>query len=446
MKKIETSFEESRQFAQKLNLKSKDQWFNWHKENKPKDIPASVSLVYKNRGWISWGDFLGTGREADQYKTQHYLSYKDAKVYLSTLNFKSEEEFLNWCKTDKKPIFIPHKARRYYANRGWISMGDFLSNGNTHAKEWLPYEDAQKFVQSQNLCSQREYQSWCKSDKRPLNIPTHPTETYIKEWTCWGDFLGYKPKTSHGEKIISFFLQSNNIDYKRQYTFKDCRMTNPLPFDVAIFVNDKLVACIEYQGVQHYLSVPYYGGDKALKENQIKDRIKREYCESNNIQLLIISYQQHDKIEDLTQQFLSTILNKSNLNIFGRELIEFNPDWLSFEDAKKSIKYLNLTQKQFVKLGVNGRPNGMPSFPPQAYKDKGWISWGDFLGTGRIQSAKARDVFVSFEECQQWMKNNNILSGEHWKIICKQKPNFIPSHPDKIYKTQWSGWRAFLNK
>lgn len=245
MRKIETSFKESRQFARALNIKSKNQWCEWCKSgNKPSHIPAAPSLCYKNKGWAGWGDFLGTGKIADQHKALKYHSYEDAKIYLSKLNFKSEKEFLNWCKTDKKPIFIPQKARRYYKNRGWVSMGDFLSNNNIHTKDWISYEDAQKFVQSQNLYSQKEYQSWCKSDKRPLNIPTHPNKAYSKKWTCWGDFLGYKPKTSHGEKIISFFLQSNNINYKRQYTFKDCRMSNPLPFDVAIFVNEKVVACI----------------------------------------------------------------------------------------------------------------------------------------------------------------------------------------------------------
>lgn len=445
MKKIETSFEESRQFAQALNLKSKNQWFEWCKsENKPSHIPSAPNLCYENRGWVGWGDFLGTGKEADQYKAKKYLSYEDARIYLATFEFKSENDFLEWCKTDK-PSFIPQKARRYYAKRGWVSMGDFLSNGNTYTKEWRSYKDAQKFIKTQNICSQKEYQMWCKTDKRPKNIPTHPVETYPNDWTCWGDYLGYKPKTSHGEKVISFFLQSNNISHKRQHTFKDCRMTNPLPFDAAIFIDDKVVACIEYQGVQHFTPVPYYGGEKALQENQTKDMIKQTYCESNNIPLLVISYKQHNQIENIIKQFLSTVLKKK-LNILGREMIEFNPNWLAFEEAKYAIKHLNLTKIKFKKLGVNGRPLGVPSYPNLAYKDKGWISWGDFLGTGRVHSSKAKEIFVSFEECQKWMKDNNIKNGEHWKSVMKQKPPNIPSHPSKIYKSQWKGWKAFLSK
>lgn len=438
-------FEQFREFARTLKLKSKDQWFRWHKENKPLNIPSSASLVYKNKGWISWGDFLGTGREADQYKAQHYLSYQEAKEYLRKFNFKSESDFLKWCQTEEKPVFIPQKARRYYTNRGWISMGDFLSNGNEYAKDWLSYEKAKTFIQTQNICSQKEYQSWCKSNKRISNIPTHPAEIYVDEWTCWGDFLGYKPKTSHGEKIVSFFLNSNNITHKKQYTFKDCRMVNPLPFDAVVILGDKIVACIEYQGIQHYLPISYYGGEKALKENQVKDAIKKEYCKTSGLPLLAISYKQHEYIEELLRKFLSPILNRRDLEIQARDTIEFNSGWLSFEEAKKVIKPLHLTKAQFNKLGVNGRPNGIPSYPQIAYKSK-WISWGDFLGTGRVHSLKARDTFVSFEECKNWMKNNNIKSLEHWRSVRKQSPSNIPSNPDIIYRDQWKGWKDFLEK
>lgn len=31
-------------------------------------IPNRPERYYKNRGWVSWGDFLGTGRVANQYK------------------------------------------------------------------------------------------------------------------------------------------------------------------------------------------------------------------------------------------------------------------------------------------------------------------------------------------------------------------------------------------
>ena len=34
----------------------------------PKDIPTFPNQTYENKGWISWGDFLGTGYVALKYR------------------------------------------------------------------------------------------------------------------------------------------------------------------------------------------------------------------------------------------------------------------------------------------------------------------------------------------------------------------------------------------
>ena len=51
---------------------------------------------------------------------------------------------------------------------------------------------------------------------------------------------------------------------------------------------------IEYQGEQHYRSVPLFGGDEGYKRRQENDRIKRDYCKSNNIKLIEIPYTYSD--------------------------------------------------------------------------------------------------------------------------------------------------------
>lgn len=47
---------------------------------------------------------------------------------------------------------------------------------------------------------------------------------------------------------------------------------------------------IEYQGIQHYESVDFFGGDEALRHRQQLDEKKRKLCESNNVRLLEWSY------------------------------------------------------------------------------------------------------------------------------------------------------------
>jgi hypothetical protein len=96
-----------------------------------------------------------------------------------------------------------------------------------------------------------------------------------------------KCNESHGEKIVSHFLNENNINYKSQYRIKECRNKRPLPFDFAIFEDDKLKLLIEYDGEQHFK--PKFG-KKEFERVKINDSIKNEYCKNNNIDLLRIPY------------------------------------------------------------------------------------------------------------------------------------------------------------
>ena len=76
-KKTYRSFEEARKFVHKLELKNRDEWSVFCKSGKkPEDMPADPAGVYKNKGWKSWGDWLGTGMIA--YQDREYKSFEDA--------------------------------------------------------------------------------------------------------------------------------------------------------------------------------------------------------------------------------------------------------------------------------------------------------------------------------------------------------------------------------
>jgi len=92
---------------------------------------------------------------------------------------------------------------------------------------------------------------------------------------------------SSGEKIIANLLNLKNIFYKRQYTFNNCKNINLLPFDFYL-PNNRI--CIEYDGIQHFKPINYFGGIKTYMYIKNNDDIKTQYCLNNNIQLLRISY------------------------------------------------------------------------------------------------------------------------------------------------------------
>lgn len=111
-----------------------------------------------------------------------------------------------------------------------------------------------------------------------------------------------KCNESFGEKNIANFLNKNNIFYIREHKFEDCKNKYQLPFD---FYISSLRTCIEFDGIQHFQPVEYFGGQIAYEKLKINDKIKSNYCEDNYIDLIRIRYDQIDKIEEILNNNLS---------------------------------------------------------------------------------------------------------------------------------------------
>jgi hypothetical protein len=110
-------------------------------------------------------------------------------------------------------------------------------------------------------------------------------------------------KSSKGEKSIISFLNENNIEYKHQYAFEKCKNINVLFFD--FYIPDRNM-CIEYNGMQHYKKIEYFGGDKGFKITKKRDNIKKAFCKKNKISLKIITYKDNI-LEKLNKIFKSNI-------------------------------------------------------------------------------------------------------------------------------------------
>jgi hypothetical protein len=103
---------------------------------------------------------------------------------------------------------------------------------------------------------------------------------------------------SNGETKVRVYLTENNINFLQQHRFQDCKNKLPLPFD---FYIPELNVCIEYNGLQHYKPIEYFGGINGFKERQINDKIKKGYCNNNNILLITIKYNENvtDKLHQI---------------------------------------------------------------------------------------------------------------------------------------------------
>ena len=94
---------------------------------------------------------------------------------------------------------------------------------------------------------------------------------------------------------------AEKVRFERERRFKDCKYKRSLPFD--FFLPDFNIL-IEYHGVQHYrfLHNDFFGGEKALKERQKRDKIKKDYAHKNNFNFLEIPYTDFNNIENILKK------------------------------------------------------------------------------------------------------------------------------------------------
>jgi hypothetical protein len=114
----------------------------------------------------------------------------------------------------------------------------------------------------------------------------------------------------------------------------------------------------------------------------------------------------------------------------------------SFSDVKKFIQKLRLNSRkewnEYCKSG--NKPNNIPQKVERTYK-KEWTSWGDFLGTGTVASYNKQ--YRSFEKARDFVRSLKITGQQQWQNeYCKsgEKPDDIPSNPQRVYKKEWKGW------
>ena len=118
---------------------------------------------------------------------------------------------------------------------------------------------------------------------------------------------------STGEKYTERILNELSVRYKTHVSFSDLTgMGNyPLSYDFGIYNDsDELSFLIEYQGIQHYKPVDYFGGEDSFEVQQMHDELKREYANKYmNVPLLEIPYtvRTYQDIKDTIVDFISSL-------------------------------------------------------------------------------------------------------------------------------------------
>ena len=122
---------------------------------------------------------------------------------------------------------------------------------------------------------------------------------------------------SKGEGRIRYSLQNvlagTGLETIQEHRITECRSKRPLPFDFALTAQGGLRGLIEYQGEQHYEPTSFgtsmEGAAERLAGVQKHDAIKRDFCTTRGISLLVIPYWDFDNIETRVTEFVSRVVS-----------------------------------------------------------------------------------------------------------------------------------------
>ena len=289
----------------------------------PEDIPASPASGYGDKGWNGWGDWLGTGNIANQLR--EYRSFKEARKFARSLKLTNTTEWREFCKSGKLPEDIPASPASGYGDKGWNGWGDWLGTGNIapSQREFRRFKQARKYAKSLGLIGENGWRRFCRSGDRPADIPSNPDAYYKdKGWIGWGDWFG---------------TGTIAVTKKEFRTFQRAR---------------KFARSLNLKGQTQW----------------------REFCKAGKRPEDIPS-SPHKTYKDKGWAGMPDWLGTDNI-------APGQTKWRPFKEARKFARSLNLkgqTQwREFCKAGK--RPEDIPSSPDKTYNDKGWVSWGDWLG------------------------------------------------------------------
>jgi superfamily II DNA or RNA helicase len=412
-------FEEAREFVRGLRLGNLREWKSYiageleNRGGKPVDIPASPQAVYRGRGWINLGDWLGTGSLSN--RDLQFRGFAEARHFARSLGVNSGKEWRLFAGGKRPdlgmlPSDIPRAPWIVYRRRGWQSMGDWLNTDvvAVSKRRFRDFAGARDYARSLGLSSIKEWERFCvgagtRTARLPSDIPTNPQRTYREQgWVDWSDWLGSKIVATYDRKYWGYLVAREFVRSLRLRNVRDWRRYVVGQIDGVLAKPSALPSAPELVYKEEWQGYPDFLGTARTRRSPLGGL--RPFVEARE---------------------------------FARSLgLRGVVDWTAYSRGEIT--------------GLTPLPMDIPKDPRQSYRGQGWIGWGDWLGTGTV--ATHMRAYRPFTEARAWARGLGLRGGSEWSSHCAgplagkpSKPADIPTYPNKAYKHKgWIGWRDWL--
>lgn len=311
-------------------------------------------------------------------------------------------------------ILVLMKLKQKNNKEGEYSQLDLW--GTPQPQKWEKFEKTREYARSLELTDEGEWQRLVrKRGAIKSGIPFHPDQVYRHSgWKNWNDWLGIV------EKHESSSIISDNEESPGTFTLWDIQEKSPwLPFDRARKVSRELG--FEYEEEWKIYIEGKFPGREPLPDSipQNPDYVYRFDGWKGWKDWLItqekrIEYTNFFKARD----FARSLKMKGYMK--WREFLIQNTDLLN----------------EFEMI--------LPDRPHLEYKDKGWVSWEDWLGIG-IR-------YHDFKTTRKFVHTLKLRDKNDWRKFCSGQMTYkqvrsenIYAYPEIAFKNEgWNGWDDWL--
>ena len=224
----------------------------------------------------------------------------------------------------------------------------------TAKKVWRPFEEARGFVRSLQLRNQTEWNEYCKSNKKPDDIPSYPDKIYKNDsWKGMIDWLGNEDRI---RKPIS-------EETKRKLS--EANKGNWRPFEEA----RGFVRSLQLRSVREWEQYSKSGKDGIPRPNDIPSHPAEAY-KNDGWKGMIDWLGNEDRIPELVSEETKRKISETK-----------KKSWKPFDEARGFVRSLQLKNtREWEEYRNSGKkPDDIPSHPNVIYKND-WVSWPDWLG------------------------------------------------------------------
>ena len=104
-----------------------------------------------------------------------FLPFDQARTFARSLKLLTSTDWNTWCKKNMRPENIPSVPYQTYKNKGWQNWKHWLT---PHPINYVSYMEAKTATWESKIKTKEELDTWCKSGQKPKTIPDNPDIVY----------------------------------------------------------------------------------------------------------------------------------------------------------------------------------------------------------------------------------------------------------------------------